>query len=264
MSAGAGTCDGCKQAVCNGERVMDCRKCNWYLCERCHPQERDISFWDTLTSALDTAAQDMSTIAKGFNKEFETLVNVVTCHAPDKEEMEFAEIDIRRSDQFQNLKVSAQAEDPNTNAPKEVLNTNNNENNDDSQGDQTIMPEKETPPKAAVEENLMEFEQDDLLDLSDVKPAPSTAQGLIDIFEIVPPGQNPTIDPFDAPSSPPLLLEQATVVETTAAPSTTIKSENAKACISMDLLLLDTPPSPSPQPAPQAADLHGQNLIEVY
>merc|ERR1712232_368807 len=31
-----GTCDGCSKAIAAGERVMDCRPCNWYLCRACH------------------------------------------------------------------------------------------------------------------------------------------------------------------------------------------------------------------------------------
>jgi hypothetical protein len=33
----AGTCDKCGKAVRNGEGVMSCNKCNWYLCSTCHP-----------------------------------------------------------------------------------------------------------------------------------------------------------------------------------------------------------------------------------
>lgn len=35
--ATAGRCDGCNQKVHDGESVMDCRSCNWYLCGDCHP-----------------------------------------------------------------------------------------------------------------------------------------------------------------------------------------------------------------------------------
>lgn len=33
-----GFCDGCAGAVPAGELVTDCRRCNWYLCSRCHKQ----------------------------------------------------------------------------------------------------------------------------------------------------------------------------------------------------------------------------------
>lgn len=35
-----GPCDGCGAAVYAGSFVMDCRQCNWYLCETCLPPER--------------------------------------------------------------------------------------------------------------------------------------------------------------------------------------------------------------------------------
>jgi hypothetical protein len=36
-----GVCDGCGKSVAQGEAVMDCRSCNWYLCRACHagPEE---------------------------------------------------------------------------------------------------------------------------------------------------------------------------------------------------------------------------------
>merc|ERR1712228_1022838 len=37
--ARAGHCDGCHKRVQDGEHVMDCRKCNWYLCEACSAQD---------------------------------------------------------------------------------------------------------------------------------------------------------------------------------------------------------------------------------
>jgi hypothetical protein len=36
---------------------MDCRRCNWYLCETCHPREAGVgadSLWDTLNASLNT------------------------------------------------------------------------------------------------------------------------------------------------------------------------------------------------------------------
>mmetsp|Transcript_59335 Transcript_59335/g.117580 ORF Transcript_59335/g.117580 Transcript_59335/m.117580 type:complete len:291 (-) Transcript_59335:622-1494(-) len=37
--ARAGTCNGCHQQVNCGEHVMDCRRCNWYLCLSCCPSK---------------------------------------------------------------------------------------------------------------------------------------------------------------------------------------------------------------------------------
>lgn len=35
--AAAGTCNGCRKLVLDGEHVMDCRRCNFYLCGACLP-----------------------------------------------------------------------------------------------------------------------------------------------------------------------------------------------------------------------------------
>lgn len=37
--ARAGECDGCFRQVAKGERVLDCRECNWYLCRGCFSQD---------------------------------------------------------------------------------------------------------------------------------------------------------------------------------------------------------------------------------
>jgi len=36
-TARAGACDGCRRCIRAGEQVMDCRACNWYLCQDCRP-----------------------------------------------------------------------------------------------------------------------------------------------------------------------------------------------------------------------------------
>lgn len=38
-----GTCDGCGRRVEAGEKVSDCRMCNWYLCATCRPQKQSSS-----------------------------------------------------------------------------------------------------------------------------------------------------------------------------------------------------------------------------
>lgn len=64
-----GTCDGCGRKVREDEQVMDCRRCNWYLCEACLPRDRarDPSLWGTLSAmpyyAIDVAAHDLGAIA---------------------------------------------------------------------------------------------------------------------------------------------------------------------------------------------------------
>jgi hypothetical protein len=58
-NAQAGGCDGCHKLVKNGEQVMDCRQCNWYLCEDCHPPDgtQPTTFWGTISSLLDVSCQ---------------------------------------------------------------------------------------------------------------------------------------------------------------------------------------------------------------
>merc|ERR1711972_199568 len=179
------------------------------------------------------------------NKEFDAFVNVVTCHAPDKNEMEFAEIEIK----------TAKGVQLDTVPEKEVSSANSHEEKDSSEDGQTTMPEKEIAPVAAIEENLIEIEPDDLLDLSDEKPPQAPAKDFSDILDM-PIAQDPITNPLGAPSPSPVLLEHATTAGTTELPS----APDAGAGTTTDLLLLDTPPSSSPQPK----DLHGQNLIEVF
>ena len=34
---GSGSCDGCGARLSKGDQVMDCGRCNWYLCDACLP-----------------------------------------------------------------------------------------------------------------------------------------------------------------------------------------------------------------------------------
>jgi len=40
-TARAGRCDGCHGFVADGDQVMDCRACNWYLCSDCRPNSSE-------------------------------------------------------------------------------------------------------------------------------------------------------------------------------------------------------------------------------
>eukprot|EP00444_Apocalathium_aciculiferum_P015678 CAMPEP_0183465902 /NCGR_PEP_ID=MMETSP0370-20130417/148026_1 /TAXON_ID=268820 /ORGANISM="Peridinium aciculiferum, Strain PAER-2" /LENGTH=267 /DNA_ID=CAMNT_0025658141 /DNA_START=123 /DNA_END=926 /DNA_ORIENTATION=+ len=50
--ARAGCCNGCQRFVGDGEQVMECRTCNWYLCESCRPRadSEDSGFWEAFSS----------------------------------------------------------------------------------------------------------------------------------------------------------------------------------------------------------------------
>mmetsp|Transcript_9057 Transcript_9057/g.22856 ORF Transcript_9057/g.22856 Transcript_9057/m.22856 type:complete len:239 (-) Transcript_9057:411-1127(-) len=51
-TARAGKCDGCHRFVADGEQVMDCRACNWYLCGECRPStsEQVESMWGAVSN----------------------------------------------------------------------------------------------------------------------------------------------------------------------------------------------------------------------
>merc|ERR1719203_1267348 len=61
FKASPGSCDGCKARVHSGDFVMDCRSCNWYLCQRCHPQEREKRswLWGSVSFFADKASQEL-------------------------------------------------------------------------------------------------------------------------------------------------------------------------------------------------------------
>eukprot|EP00419_Tripos_fusus_P053782 CAMPEP_0172802640 /NCGR_PEP_ID=MMETSP1075-20121228/4009_1 /TAXON_ID=2916 /ORGANISM="Ceratium fusus, Strain PA161109" /LENGTH=401 /DNA_ID=CAMNT_0013640949 /DNA_START=65 /DNA_END=1270 /DNA_ORIENTATION=+ len=60
-SARAGFCDGCRKPVEDGEQVMDCRWCDWYLCKGCLPvyQARGSSIWGAIASIPMYVADQM-------------------------------------------------------------------------------------------------------------------------------------------------------------------------------------------------------------
>jgi len=58
-----GTCDGCKTRMKVKEWVMDCRQCNWYLCQWCSPQdERQREPEKILTRLSNKAAEELADI----------------------------------------------------------------------------------------------------------------------------------------------------------------------------------------------------------
>merc|ERR1740138_773846 len=68
-AARAGHCDGCLERVEQEEEVMDCRRCNFYLCRRClRPEKAKVaSSWSVISSlpfyTADAVCQDVSTLA---------------------------------------------------------------------------------------------------------------------------------------------------------------------------------------------------------
>lgn len=61
-----GKCKGCKVRIPRGAWVMDCRQCRWFLCEACHPQEKEQQgwFWNSVTFLVDIGTQEMNDIGE--------------------------------------------------------------------------------------------------------------------------------------------------------------------------------------------------------
>jgi len=64
-AARSGKCDGCSKKVQTGEQVMDCRRCNWYLCSVCCPQvkSQETTLWGAISSLPFYVLDDMSEMA---------------------------------------------------------------------------------------------------------------------------------------------------------------------------------------------------------
>mmetsp|Transcript_3778 Transcript_3778/g.8778 ORF Transcript_3778/g.8778 Transcript_3778/m.8778 type:complete len:490 (-) Transcript_3778:233-1702(-) len=82
-AARSGKCDGCSKKVQTGEQVMDCRRCNWYLCNQCCPQNKaqDSTLWGAISSLPFYVLDDMSEMAT----DIETFVSTSVFDQTDKE-----------------------------------------------------------------------------------------------------------------------------------------------------------------------------------
>jgi len=114
-----GWCDGCGSKIKSGQLVMDCRKCNYYLCKSCAPhdgagEEEGSSFWgglglgDTVSGpaansaldevalrfgdVIDAAGQDFSEMASDFKSFMASAVGL------DEEEEEEVDPQQRQAD----------------------------------------------------------------------------------------------------------------------------------------------------------------------
>jgi len=81
--ASAGSCDGCKKKVASGDDVMECKSCNWYLCSRCHPQEKEDRswFWRSVSGLADKVAQEFTDLQE-YAEDAEKMGPLAACHAP--------------------------------------------------------------------------------------------------------------------------------------------------------------------------------------
>lgn len=82
-AARSGKCDGCHKKVQTGEQVMDCRRCNWYLCNVCCPQSKaqESSLWGAISSLPFYVLDDMSEMAT----DIETFVSASVFDGADKD-----------------------------------------------------------------------------------------------------------------------------------------------------------------------------------
>jgi hypothetical protein len=100
-TAKTGVCDGCSRDVHAGDPVMDCRVCNFYLCNSCHPQEQnpgmDYFKWLTagVSATISVVQEEAADLAQEVTDVFEAAASIVTCGAPPKTELEVSEADLR-------------------------------------------------------------------------------------------------------------------------------------------------------------------------
>jgi len=184
-----------------------------------------MSLWDHLTSALD-----VSSIASSFEKEFEAFVSVINCYdVQSNDEMEFNELDFRHPGQAQKGKSCTQIRQLCADtAEKADLDTNIAKDIGNSEDGQTAIPEEKVAPIIVVEENLIDFDQDDLVDLSDAEIPPALAQGPTDLFDAIPDAipmtQDSAADTSSKLSPPPQVPSQAKMVEAPISPPVTNES----------------------------------------
>merc|ERR1719464_2159189 len=67
-AARQGFCDGCQSPIQEGDHVMDCRWCDWYLCKMCLPfyEVQGTTLWGAISSlplyAMDAAVRKIGNL----------------------------------------------------------------------------------------------------------------------------------------------------------------------------------------------------------
>jgi len=118
-TARAGMCDGCRSRVLDGAKVLDCRRCNWYLCETCKDtyQPPDTSFWGTLSSMADIVAQDFTELVQdvkslvGAADEEEPGASQAEASSPQSDMMASPQVQEEASELLNEFCASAKSED---------------------------------------------------------------------------------------------------------------------------------------------------------
>jgi len=192
--ATAGSCDGCNRKVAAGEYVMVCRQCNWYLCEQCHPQERQKK--GSLSAMADKLAQEFNDL-KDLADEVETHGPLAACIAVDPKHLSSRnqQHGVRETDEEITVVQKSRA---NRKAMQEDKKEKENKENEESQANieeaEEAKDKIEEKPKAPLVD-LLDIGQNDLLDM-DAEPVSRSApivqkagQGFDDLFGLV--GQPP-------------------------------------------------------------------------
>jgi len=76
-----GTCDGCKERMKPKAWVMDCRECNYYLCQWCCPLEGQEAPSTILTSLTKKAAQEIEDLRTTTSASCLALAPLAACGA---------------------------------------------------------------------------------------------------------------------------------------------------------------------------------------
>jgi len=166
---------------------MVCRQCNWYLCERCHPQERHKKGW--LSTMADKAAQEFTDL-KDLADEVETHGPLAACAAVDPKHLRSRnqQHGVRETDEEITV---VQKPRVNRNATQEDKEDKQNKENEESQANAKQADEEkdkiEEKPKAPLVD-LLDIGQNDFLDI-DAEPLAQSApivqkagQGFDDLF----------------------------------------------------------------------------------
>lgn len=209
-----GLCDGCSAKICKGDSVMDCRQCNFYLCEACHPQEnkQEDWFWGPLSYFADVAAQEITEIAtvmKDIGGEFEEFASDMSpfaaCMAPEVDktgDIEFPSGGDRRDKTAINRERPAQRKECEERAALAFSTSSSGSDCDGNDfSSNAVMlkkgrgvqrdvppgqhkehakqsePAKRVPQQPGMVEDLMDIGQHDLLDL-DVAFIPAATSGI--------------------------------------------------------------------------------------
>lgn len=200
-----GKCDGCKKRVPKDDCVMDCRQCNWYLCQECHPQEKQEEedwFWGSLSYIVQQAQQEVNEVAEEISVmagDFECFIadafatggcTVTDGKQFEKDEIRFGDGQSAAMAGPADKKIAKKPKDKEKKRPKGISSDNYvrgpeankaepAESSAPAASAPSAAPERPAPPQPAQSapppppHDLLDIGQDDLLDI-DLDPAASS------------------------------------------------------------------------------------------